>query len=239
MNRVLVLISLVAILLITPVNSIAQKSSANYVGFKLGTSFSKWVGEDSYVEYNSELTESRYSNRLNGSVFAGIGLNKILIIQIEFSFSSKGAEYDALDEYNNLYLLSYVHEYVEIPLTISINTNIHNNSYFGIYGGGAIAFHIDSRLEIIRLNNGDTRNIKDGNGNGAEFSILFGTRTKFNFISKNMQLDIRYSIGLKNVYKSFVSTRVIGDGNYSYEYSYEYNLDIKNRQIHISLGLEI
>ena len=161
---------------------------------------------------------------------AGISLSIDIIggqlgLQPEVNYIIKGfdvREMDQGEEISSKYKISYI----EVPVLVYYKAPLKGKFIPGVFFGPYVGFA--QKVTEVQTAFGETekRDVGD-NLKEQDFGLIFGGNVRYGGGSFRLMLDVRYSIGIKNVAQDIEKI------------AYEYREDdtIKNRSLVVSLGI--
>ncbi|MHA1381300.1 MAG: outer membrane beta-barrel protein, partial [Candidatus Helarchaeota archaeon] len=178
------------------------KNKRAWAGIKFGINSSNIdvSGEDSVgMNWQSQ-------NYIAIGGFVVLNINENISLQHEIFYLRKGAKYSGTvlgtnfgEEFNG--------KYIEMPILIAAKFPVEKKLGLGIFVGPYGAINLGAKRKIViggNLNEENFEEIKD-----QDFGFVFGGGLEFKFSLGLITLDVRYSLGLSNVYKPIESEDII------------------------------
>ena len=168
-------IIIVITLIFLILGSVSAQSSKSY-GFRVGSNLSTAVGD---------LNDEMYAQGFMFGASLTFGIDDHLSFRPELCYSSKGYKYsvDSDPYFPNVVEITF--KYLEIPVLLVYSMNKDINFIAGTY------------LEFFGRGNFEDNDYMTDPGYG----LVFG----FEYCTKYAMFGIRYSMGLSNIYDSFLS----------------------------------
>jgi len=138
--------------------------------------------------------------------FVDLNINENISFQSEIFYVRKGAKYSGTVLGTN-FGEEFSGKYIEIPILMKLKFPAEKNLGLGIFAGPYIALNLSAKRKAViggNLNEENFEEIKD-----QDFGLVFGGGLEFKFGLGMITLDVRYSLGLSNVYKPLESEDII------------------------------
>ena len=145
-------------------------------------------------------------------VYLSINYEGGFAIQPELLLTMKGGKTD-YSSYGIIAIEEDVYTYLELPLLAKYNINAGNSVRFSVFAGPSIGMLLGTHYKLTGLDadylagllgvstEGSAKDLGI-NTNPFEFSLQFGIGTSYKLMTGEINLDVRYCIGLTNVIKS-------------------------------------
>lgn len=204
-------------------------------GIKGGLSSSTVIGDD------ADGYESRRG--IVGGVFTRLSLGGPVGIQAELLFTSKGAKVTFIDEATSLPVDKTLKaDYFEVPVLLRYSLKGQGPVGLNFYGGPVFAFSRSSKTEIstsvLGLDVGG--DLDNYNEKSNDFGFAIGIGADLSLARSVVVLDVRYTVGLQNMWEDVVVADLPGDLNSLTLYADETTGEaykMKNSVISFTIGL--
>jgi hypothetical protein len=140
----------------------------------------------------------------NAGVFTTLDIAGLLALQPELLYTMKGykVNYAVLDEIGPIPFGSGIVtakiSYLEIPVLLKLHTSSFGIVRPNIFAGPEVAFKLTSKaISGSPSSEQDLQNI-----NSTDFGIIVGAGININLSITTLMVDIRYDIGMRNLYSS-------------------------------------
>lgn len=157
-------------------------------GIKAGGNMAKPTG----VDAQDPLATLKSKVGFNGGIFLAFNFGRVVSIQWEALYTMKGATYVALDDTftDKLYA-----DYIEVPLLLKLKIPLPVVQPF-VFGGPTVGFKLSEKLE----SNGQDVPLAENLLKNNDYGAIFGAGLN---LGRNLQVDVRYSLGLQKVISTF------------------------------------
>lgn len=177
-----------------PQEKIRAKKKHAWAGIKIGMNSSNVDvhGEDAPgIDWESQ-------NHLAIGGFINIDINEFISFRPEIFYLRKGSEYSGTilgtnfrEEFNG--------DYLEMPILTNLKVPTSRYLSLGIFGGPYFALKLSAKRKFIVAGSLDEEDFKEIRE--QDLGLTFGGGLEYNFGLGIITLDIRYSLGLTNVYE--------------------------------------
>jgi hypothetical protein len=214
-------------------NEINQDDSNVFIGLSGGFSFANFIGKD------ADAYDPDFRRGLTFGGFLDIGINRHFSMRLEMDYIEKGSK--NLEDFFESYvpdtswhdafyikekvISSFNLKYIEFPVLLNFYTKNIYNIYPRVFCGLSAALNFDARLDIKDGGISELLEIVEDKDDIAEliedtdYGAIIGIGFDYKFWKLKTFLDIRYSMGLREIYeekdpdfKNFVFTVTTGFG---------------------------
>ena len=187
--------------------------SAQY-GLKIGTTLSSFYypggspvpykGSDvdlrPYLGYDVELVQLNPQQPLFStyiSVYRRFKLTDKIGLQSALAFTQKGVNFGQSDYEETTYKVRI--SYLELPLSCSYQFIQKAKVFSDVYLGGYVAYQIDAHKEVAAHQQA-VEKIQVNTLNDFDLGLHLGVNTKYQIKHHHLLLDLRYFVGLKDIF---------------------------------------
>lgn len=156
-------------------------------GVRGGLVFSNSFGSNFFAD-------PAFKSGLSGGIFTAVSLSKNIALQPEFMYIMKG--FKVSDQ--TLSSSSTLH-FLELPVLLKYYTGSTTGFRPNFVAGPFFSYFMSGNIEVTNRN--FTFSEKVENMKQFDIGLLLGTSIDFALANNNMQMDIRYSVGLVNWHK--------------------------------------
>jgi len=204
-------------------------------GIKGGLNSSTVIGDD------ADGYESR--SGFVGGMFARLSLGGPVGIQAELLLATKGAKTTFIDEATSLSVDKTLKaDYFEVPVLLKYSFKGQGPAGLNLYGGPVFAFVRSSKTEIsttvLGLDVGG--DLDNYNEKSTDLGFAVGVGVDLSLARSVMALDVRYTVGLQDMWEDVVVADLPGDLNSHALYADETTGEaykMKNSAISVTVGL--
>lgn len=154
-----------------------------------------------YLGYDIELAQTGNQQPIFApylSLFYTFHLADRLGLRPELSFTQKGVNFTQFEYERIIYKIRI--SYFEIPLSLSYQFLQKEKSISGFYFGGYTAYKIRA-VKNVAAHNSSIKKTKLNSVKDLEGGIHLGVNYKHNYINKVFLIDIRFFMGLNDIFK--------------------------------------
>jgi hypothetical protein len=197
MNRIgtLILLWVGILLLTTPATSAELDLTIANKGIKGGLALGSLRGDD--------IRGSNVRETFAFGAFVNLALSEYFAFQPELLYSQKGAD-DYVVGYKQVVKLSYI----EVPVLLKVyyrgEADVSPNLFFGPY----IAFNVKASVETASA--ADNEEIDLINDKSVDYGLVFGAGTDWDVEHGILSLEVRYSMGLSDIFEDTDDTTSSG-----------------------------
>ena len=213
MKRNVLLLVLVSTLII----SIAANAQSNRFGLMGGLNLANFSNPD--LEFDN-LTAFGF-----GGVFE-LALGDMFVLCFEPMYLQKGASLDFM----GISEVDFKLAYLEVPLLFKVPFSKTPTKPY-VIGGPTVGYLMSSKVEVSVLGVKGEEDVKDYT-KSLDYGILLGAGVSFAMGNTNMFVEVRYALGLANIYEEQEEQDTNGE-----EDEIPIDPDIKTRGIHIMAGV--
>jgi hypothetical protein len=186
------------------ISSAEDSASRNntYSGLLLGSSFSRFIGENSDANEFYGGGEKRTRIGVVAGAFTHLGMGKYLALEPQVLFSQKGAMYGGYDpSWNDE--LTFKLDYVEVPVILRVYFSSGTSIRMNILGGGYGAYNVIARYKYTEygyLEEGDLEDALSVHMENIDYGVLFGAGVTIQLRNVILRIDTHYSLGLVRIF---------------------------------------
>lgn len=210
-------------------------------GAKAGVVMATMTGDgwDKLEEINTVTIEEKYLVSPVGGVFAEVLLGTSGVsIQPEILYVMKGAKGE-ITEGSRTYTLKIKSDYVEVPVLMKYNFTTAGKVFPFLFAGPVAAFNVGAKVQYQDPPEDDPDlGDKDiDNANSVDFGLTIGGGSGLAIgQSGRLTLDLRYTIGLADVFED--TDEAAGSGAVNYVNEEGKALEFKNSDIRLMVGFQ-
>jgi len=236
--RQFTLVLLVSLLLVATVTAESQMK----FGVKAGVVMANMSGDgwDTIEEFDSVTIEKKFLMGMAGGLFVEFPLGTSGVsLQPEFLYVMKGSKGETTED-GETYTMKLKNDYIEVPVLIKYNFTSAGKASPFMFVGPVAAFNIGSKImvedppaEDSTLGDKDVENAK-----GLDFGLTIGGGLGLAMgQSGKLTFDLRYTIGLANVYED-ADDSIDDSGKINLVDEENKALDLKNSDIRLMVGFQ-
>jgi hypothetical protein len=153
-------------------------------GLKAGGNMARPTG----IDARDPMTTLKSKVGFTAGLFLALNFGKVVTIQGEALYTTKGATYVALDDSftDKLYA-----DYIEVPLLLKLRLPTPVVQPF-VFGGPTVGFKLKEKFQL----NGEDIPLGQALLKNNDYGVLFGAGLN---LGRNFMADVRYSLGMQKV----------------------------------------